>query len=111
MKLKDRVAIVTGAGSGIGQASALLFAAEGAKVAVVDLKPDAVRATAEQIERAGGQAMAIVADVSRGEDNREAVAQVLARWGRLDVFYANAGVPQWPSSVDEVDETVFDRIM
>jgi 3-oxoacyl-[acyl-carrier protein] reductase len=111
MRLKDRVAIVTGAGSGIGQASALLFAAEGAKVAVVDLNPDAARATAEQIERAGGQAMAIVADVSRGEDNREAVAQAVARWGRLDVFYANAGVPQWPSSVDEVDEAVFDRIM
>ena len=111
MKLKDRVAIVTGAGSGIGQASALLFAAEGARVAVVDLKPDSARATAEQIERAGGIAQAITADVSRGEDNREAVAQVVARWGRLDVFYANAGVPQWPSSVDEVDEAVFDRIM
>ncbi len=111
MKLTDRVAIVTGAGSGIGQATALLFAAEGAKVAVVDLKPDAARAVAQQIERAGGHAMAIAADVSRGEDNREAVAQTVARWGRLDVFYANAGVPQWPSSVDEVDEAVFDRIM
>jgi len=69
MKLKDRVAIVTGAGSGIGQASALLFAQEGARVAVVDLKPDAARATVEQIEKAGGQALAITADVSRAEDN------------------------------------------
>ena len=111
MKLKDRVAIVTGAGSGIGQATALLFAAEGAKVAVVDLKPDAARVVAEQIERAGGTAQVIAADVSRPEDNREAVEQTVSRWGRLDVFYANAGVPQWPSSVDEVDESVFDRIM
>ena len=111
MKLKDRVAIVTGAGSGIGQASALLFAAEGARVAVADLKPDAARATAARIERAGGQAVAIAADVSRAEDNREAVAQTVARWGRLDVFYANAGVPQWPSSVEDAEESVFDRIM
>ncbi len=111
MKLKDRVAIVTGAGSGIGEATALLFAAEGARVAVVDLKPDAARATAEQIERAGGQALAIAADVSRAEDNREAVAQTVARWGRLDVLYANAGVPQWPTAVDEMDESVFDRIV
>lgn len=111
MKLKDRVAIVTGAGSGIGQASALLFAAEGAKVAVVDLKPDAARATAEQIEKAGGQALAIASDISRSDDNREAVGQTVARWGRLDVFYANAGVPQWPTAVEEMDESTFDRIM
>ncbi len=111
MKLTDRVAIVTGAGSGIGRASALLFAQEGARVAVVDLKPDAARATAQQIEGAGGQALAIAADVSKSEDNRDAVAQTIGRWGRLDIFYANAGVPQWPSPVDEVDESVFDRIM
>jgi 3-oxoacyl-[acyl-carrier protein] reductase len=111
MKLKDRVAIVTGAGSGIGQATAVLFAAEGAKVAVVDLKPDGARATAEQIEKAGGQALAIAADISRSDDNRDAVAQAVARWGRLDVFYANAGVPQWPTNVEDVDESTFDRIM
>jgi len=111
MKLEGRVAIVTGGGSGIGRASALLFAQEGARVGVVDLKPDAARATAEEIERAGGQAIAIAADVTRGEDNRDAVGRVVAAWGRLDVFYANAGVPQWPSPVDQVDDAAFDRIM
>ena len=65
MKLKDRVAIVTGAGSGIGQATALLFAQEGARVGVVDLDADAARGTTQQIEKGGGQALAVTADVSR----------------------------------------------
>jgi 3-oxoacyl-[acyl-carrier protein] reductase len=111
MKLKDRVALVTGAGSGIGQATAALFAQEGAKVAVVDLREDAAKATVEQIERAGGQALGIRADVSKAADVEAAVNQTLARWGRLDIVYANAGVPQRPTSVEEVDEATFDRIM
>jgi 3-oxoacyl-[acyl-carrier protein] reductase len=111
MKLRDRVALVTGAGSGIGQATAALFAREGARVAVVDLREDAAKATAQAIEAAGGDALPVVADVSRAADNEAAVAAAVARWGRLDVFFANAGVPQWPTSVEEVDEATFDRIM
>src|SRR5207247_2255216 len=82
----------------------VLFAREGAKVAVVDVREDAAKATAEQIERAGGHALAIRADVAKAADIQAAVNQTLARWGRLDVFYANAGVPQRPTSVEEVDE-------
>jgi 3-oxoacyl-[acyl-carrier protein] reductase len=111
MKLQDKVALVTGAGSGIGRASALLFAHEGAKVAVVDLREDAAKETAQAIERAGGQALPIRADVSRAADNEAAVAATVARWGRLDVFFANAGVPQWPTPVEDVGEATFDRIM
>ena len=101
MRLKDKVALITGAGSGIGQATAVLFAREGAKVAVVDLREDAAKATAEQIEKSGGQAL----------PNQAAIQQAVARWGRLDVFYANAGVPQFPTPVESVDEAVFDQIM
>ena len=111
MKLKDKVALVTGAGSGIGQATAVLFAQEGAKVAVVDVREDAAKGTTEQIERAGGHALAIRADVAKAADIQAAVNQTLARWGRLDVFYANAGVPQRPTSVEEVDEATFNQIM
>jgi 3-oxoacyl-[acyl-carrier protein] reductase len=111
MKLRDRVALVTGAGSGIGQAAAGLFAREGARVAVVDVREDAAKATAQAIEAAGGDALPLAADVSRAADNEAAVAAAVARWGRLDVFFANAGVPQWPTSVEDVEEAAFDRIM
>jgi 3-oxoacyl-[acyl-carrier protein] reductase len=111
MKLTGKVALVTGAGSGIGRATAILFAREGARVAVVDVREDAAKATAQEIEHAGGQALAFRADVSRAADNQAAVEQTVARWGRLDVFYANAGVPERPTPVEEVDEATFDRIM
>ena len=111
MRLENKVAPVTGAGSGIGRASALAFAAEGARVAVVDLDMGAALATAEQIEKTGAPAVAIRADVSKAADNRSAVDQTADRWGRLDVFFANAGVPQFPTPVEDVDESTLDRIL
>jgi len=110
MRLTDRVAIVTGGASGIGAASALAMAREGARVLVVDLDEAGARKTVEQIEKAGGQGAAARADVARAADNQAVVEQAIARWGRLDVFYANAGVPQWKADVEEVEEQVFDRI-
>jgi len=111
MKLVDRIAVVTGAGSGIGRAAASMFAREGARVAVVDLEEATAKATAEEIERAGGQALAIRADVSRAADNEAVIGQTMARWGRLDIFFANAGVPQFPTPIEDVEEATFDRIM
>lgn len=111
MKLAERVAIVTGAGSGIGAASALAFAGEGARVLVADIDEAGAKATVERIAQAGGQGLAARADVSRAADNQAIVDQALSRWGRLDVFFANAGVPQWPMDVERVEEEVFDRIM
>lgn len=111
MKLKEKVALVTGAGSGIGQATALLFAAEGARVACVDVNEATAKQTAEQIEKAGGQALAVSADVAIAAGNQAMVERTVAQWGRLDILYANAGVPQSPTPVEEVDEATFDRIM
>ena len=110
MRLKDRVAIVTGAGSGIGAASALAMAREGARVLVVDINDAGVKKTVEQIEKAGGQAAGARADVTRAADNQSIVEQAVARWGRLDIFFANAGVPQWKTDLEDVDEKTFDQI-
>ena len=110
MKLKERVAVVTGAGSGIGAASARAMAAEGAGVVVADVNEAGAKATVEQIERAGGRALAVRTDVTLAGDNQTLVERALATFGRLDVFYANAGVPQWKQDIEEVEEQAFDQI-
>jgi 3-oxoacyl-[acyl-carrier protein] reductase len=110
MRLKDRVAVVTGAGSGIGAAAAVAMAADGARVVVADINEAGAKATAEQIEKAGGRALALRADVTSATDNRAMVERALATFGGLDVFFANAGVPQWKQDLEEVEEAAFDRI-
>jgi NAD(P)-dependent dehydrogenase (short-subunit alcohol dehydrogenase family) len=91
-RLEGKRAIVTGAGSGIGRASAESFAREGASVLVVDRTEHAVRETAERIAAAGGRALAVCADAGRQEDVEAFVARAVAEFGGLDVVYANAGI-------------------
>ena len=110
MKLDERVAVVTGGGSGIGAAAALAFAREGARVLVGDLDEASAAATAERIEKEGGQALALRTDVTQAADNQALVERALATWGRLDVFFANAGISQGKTYVEEVEEAIFDRI-
>jgi 3-oxoacyl-[acyl-carrier protein] reductase len=110
MRLKDRVAIITGAGSGIGAATAVAMAREGARVLVVDVNEAGIKKTVEQVEKAGGQATGARADVTRAADNQSIVEQAVNRWGRLDVFFANAGVPQWKTDLEDVEEKTFDQI-
>ena len=92
MKLKDKVAVVTGAASGIGAASARLFAAEGAKLALVDLDDVGIGQVAADIEARGGEAMTIAANVSDGAAARDGVAKVMEKWGRIDVLMTAAGI-------------------
>jgi NAD(P)-dependent dehydrogenase (short-subunit alcohol dehydrogenase family) len=107
MRLANKVALITGAGSGIGQASARLFAREGAKVVCVDVKGDAAEATAREI---GGSAFA--ADVSKAKDAEAMVAFAEATYGRLEVAFNNAGIfhPR-DDSVTNTDEAIWDLVI
>ena len=103
-RLAGRVAVVTGAGSGIGRAAATLFAREGAAVAVVDLAATAAKETAAQIADEGGRALAVTADVADPAQVDGAFGQVGAEFGRVDVMYNNAGVNSSGSVIDATDE-------
>lgn len=92
MKLKDKVAVVTGAGRGIGKAIALAFAREGADVVVVSRTPSEVKETAAQIEALGRHALALRVDVSRVQDVENMVASATEEFGRIDVLVNNAGI-------------------
>jgi NAD(P)-dependent dehydrogenase (short-subunit alcohol dehydrogenase family) len=92
MRLANKVALITGGASGIGKASCLLFAREGAKVVVVDLKLDAAQATVDEIRAAGGEAGAFAADVSKAKDAEGMVAFAEKTYGKLDIAFNNAGV-------------------
>jgi 3-oxoacyl-[acyl-carrier protein] reductase len=110
-RLTDKVAIITGAGRGIGQATALKFASEGAKVVVCDLSPEWIEDTVERIGRIGGQAMGYTADVRSLPALRAMVDAVVARWGRVDCLVNNAGIvmdAQLKNMIDEQFDNVID---
>jgi NAD(P)-dependent dehydrogenase (short-subunit alcohol dehydrogenase family) len=110
MRLKDRVAIITGAGAGIGRASSLLFAREGARIAAIDVTPEGIESLVEEIRADRGTAEAIVADVSQSSDVEAVVTRVLDRFGRIDILFNNAGiVPQ--GKIHQTSESEWDRTM
>lgn len=106
MRLQDKIAIVTGAGSGFGAGIARKFAAEGAQVVVADINADAAQQVAQEI---GG--MAMTCNVADGDSVAELAQGVTDAFGRIDILVNNAGVTHLPAFMEEVSEADFDRVM
>jgi 3-oxoacyl-[acyl-carrier protein] reductase len=105
------VAVITGAGSGIGRASAMAFAEEGASVVAADLNPDSARETAQQITASGGTADSFAVDVTNAEMVNDMVSHTVQRFGRLDVLFNNAGLPQSYTPIEETTDELFQKIV
>ncbi len=110
MRLANKVAIVTGGGSGFGEGIAKRFAAEGASVAIGDLNLAAAERVASEIKSAGGKAIAVKADVTSNAEMQALVERAVEAYGGLDTFVNNAGMPQRNASLLNTDEATFDRI-
>ncbi|MFI5304595.1 MAG: glucose 1-dehydrogenase [Nitrospiria bacterium] len=112
MRLKDKVSLITGAGSGIGRESALLFAKEGSRVVVVDNVNSAGTQTVDMIRAEGGQAVFVQADVSKGSDSENMVAMAEKQFGRLHILFNNAGIMDGrDDDATQTDEGVWDLTM
>jgi NAD(P)-dependent dehydrogenase (short-subunit alcohol dehydrogenase family) len=107
----DKVAFVTGAGGGIGQATAVAFGQQGASVAVADLSTDRVRDTVRMIEEHGGKALALTCDVTRSEDVTTALQWTIETFGRLDYAFNNAGVEQPITLTADIADDDWTRIL
>lgn len=109
MQLSGKVALITGAGAGIGQATALLFAKQGAKIAAIDYKQEDTNAIVEQIQQLGGESVGAVADVSDPDQIQQAVKKTLETFGRIDSVFANAGINGTWAPIDELTPEDWDQ--
>jgi NAD(P)-dependent dehydrogenase (short-subunit alcohol dehydrogenase family) len=111
--LENKSAVITGAGSGVGRASALRFAEEGARVVCADLRLDWAKETVRQVEAAGGVAVADECDVSQDEQVANTIASAVSNFGRLDIIFNNVGIPTPRLGMSFEDHSVedFDRLI
>jgi NAD(P)-dependent dehydrogenase (short-subunit alcohol dehydrogenase family) len=111
MQLEGKVALITGAGSGIGRAAAYLFAQEGAKVGALGRDDKELQDVVDRIAKHGGEAMSLVADVSQPDQVQRAVEQLVDRWGRIDVVFANAGINGVWAPLEELEPEEWDQTL
>ncbi len=108
--LANKIALVTGGASGIGRATAILFAQEGAAVAIVDINRELGQSTVNEIEGAGGKAIFVLCNVTSAVDCRTAVEETVAAFGRLDILFNNAGIIRRADVIDTTEDE-WDRVM
>jgi NAD(P)-dependent dehydrogenase (short-subunit alcohol dehydrogenase family) len=111
MELKDKVAIVTGSGRGIGEGIAAVLAREGAKLVIVDMNLDDANGVVKKIEANGGKAIATRTDIAKKADVDAMVAQTLSAFGRVDILVNNAGIEATPCLVKDLPEAQWDRVL
>ena len=111
MQFTEKVVIVTGGGSGIGRATALALAADGAKVAVFELRQDRATAIVEEIRGAGGEALGIAVNVADTAAMQQAIEQVTAHWGRIDGVVAHAGINGVWAPIEEITTEEWDNTL
>ena len=110
MRLKGKVSIITGAGQGIGKATAIKFAQEGAKVICCDINPSAANQTAADVQAAGGEAMGFLVDVTKKDTIKAMVDAVVAKYGRVDTLVNNAGITQ-DAQMKKMTDDQFDQVI
>lgn len=111
MELKNKVALITGATSGIGLAVAILFAEKGAKIALLGRTSKDVEACAEQLSKKGAKVLPIVADISKPEEMQAAYAAVMQKWKRLDIVFANAGINGVWAAIEDIKPDEWDETL
>jgi NAD(P)-dependent dehydrogenase (short-subunit alcohol dehydrogenase family) len=109
--MKGKVALITGAGSGIGKATALLFAEQGAKIAAIDHNPEESRETIEKIQQRGGEAISAIADISQPDQMQAAMQTIGEKFGRIDVVFANAGINGVWAPIEELRPEEWDKTL
>lgn len=110
-QLANRVALITGAGSGIGKAAALLLAKAGAKIGALGKTKDSLQETVMQIQQTQGDAITLEADISQPEQMQQAIEQLIHQWGRLDIVFANAGINGLWAPLEELSPEDWDKTL
>jgi NAD(P)-dependent dehydrogenase (short-subunit alcohol dehydrogenase family) len=111
MKLSNKVAIITGAGSGIGRASAILFSQEGARICVADIDQEGGQQAVDLMKGKGSDAIFVHADITKGNDVERMIKTAQDHYGKLDILFNNAGIGMPFIPIEQIEESLWHRLM